>query len=103
MEANCRLSDNLDTAIGAVSCLTIVLAFKEPDRESTKVPLREKLAMLDPLGTSILIAAITALILALQWGGISLPWSNAKVWGCLLSFGVGVAIFIGLQIRDKDK
>lgn len=67
------------------------------------MPLGEKLATLDPFGTCILIGAVTSLILALQWGGVSLPWSNAKVWGCLLAFVLGVVVFVVLQIHLKER
>ncbi|KAH8203347.1 hypothetical protein TruAng_002442 [Truncatella angustata] len=72
-------------------------------RESTKMPLREKLSTLDPIGSCILIGAITCLILGLQWGGITLPWSDSKVWGCLVGFALSMAVFIVLQIHRKER
>ena len=75
----------------------------EPDRESTKKPLKEKLNSLDPLGTILLIGMTTSLILALQWGGITLPWSNSKVWGCLLGFGLTLIVFVLYQNRLGEK
>ncbi|KAM7214074.1 hypothetical protein V8F06_010513 [Rhypophila decipiens] len=51
----------------------------------------------------ILIGAVTSSILALRWGGITLPWSDPKAWGCLLGFFLLVTIFVALQIRQKDR
>ncbi|KAK3315841.1 major facilitator superfamily domain-containing protein [Apodospora peruviana] len=93
----------INLPIGAVSTLVTVYSFDEPDRESTKMPVREKLASLDPIGSFILIGAVTSLILALQWGGITLPWSDSKVWGCLLGFVLLVAVFVAHQIRQKER
>ena len=79
------------------------IAFKEPKRESTQKPLREKLATLDPVSTLILIGSMACLVLALQWGGSILPWSDSKVWGCLLGFALLLCLFVALQVRHKDK
>ncbi|RYP74742.1 hypothetical protein DL771_002806 [Monosporascus sp. 5C6A] len=93
----------INLPIGFVSILVTVSFFREPERESTKMPIREKLSTLDPIGSCILIGAITCLILALQWGGITLPWSDSKVWGCLLGFVLTMAVFIALQIHRKER
>jgi MFS transporter, DHA2 family, glioxin efflux transporter len=83
--------------------LLIFLTFVEPERESTKKPLREKILSLDPLGTVIVMGCIVCLILALQWGGISRPWSDSNVWGCFLGFILTLVLFIALQIRQKER
>ncbi|KAH9883276.1 putative MFS toxin efflux pump [Xylariomycetidae sp. FL2044] len=93
----------INLPIGFVATLIVVFGFSEPERESTKVPLREKLASLDPISSCILLGAITSLILALQWGGVTYPWSDSKVWGCLLGFALLLTVFVLLQIRRKDK
>jgi hypothetical protein len=99
-----RLADHhLHIAIGAVAALITVFGFTEPDRESTKVPLHEKFATLDPISSCILLGTITCLLLALQWGGVTLPWSNSKVWGCLLGFILLVVVFVALQIHRKER
>jgi len=79
------------------------LFIEEPVRESTKKPLREKLGSLDPLGTIILIGSVTCLILALQWGGVTHPWSDSRVWGCLVGFGLTLILFIVYQNRLGEK
>ncbi|TAQ84789.1 hypothetical protein B7494_g6895 [Chlorociboria aeruginascens] len=50
----------------------------------------------------ILIAAMVCLLLALQWGGNDYPWSNSRVYGCLIGFGLLLALFIALQTRHAD-
>lgn len=64
---------------------------------------KEKLKQIDLLGAFLLICAIVCLLLALQWGGTTYPWSNSKVWGCLLGFGLLISIFIALQIKLGDR
>ncbi len=49
-----------------------------------------------------MICAIVCLLLALQWGGTTYPWSNSKVWGCLLGFGLLMTVFTGIQLWKGD-
>ena len=65
--------------------------------------VKEKIKQIDILGAFFLICAITCLLLALQWGGSQKPWSDSKVWGCLLGFGLLILVFIGLQFYLKDR
>lgn len=64
---------------------------------------KEKIRQIDLLGAFLLICAVVCLLLALQWGGTTYPWSNSKVWGCLLGFGLIISIFIALQIKLGDR
>ncbi len=70
---------------------------------STKKSLREKLASLDPISAALLLASLTCLVLGLQWGGVSLPWTDSRVWGTILGFGLMLAVFVVRQIRLKEK
>ena len=58
---------------------------------------------MDLLGAFFLICSIICLLLALQWGGTTYAWSDSKVWGCLLGFGLIITVFIGLQFWRGDK
>ncbi|KAI8635300.1 major facilitator superfamily domain-containing protein [Xylariaceae sp. FL1651] len=61
----------------------------------------EKLRQIDIGGALLLIGGIASLLLALQWGGTIYPWSNPKVFGTLIGFGVILTVFIFFQIRDQ--
>ena len=79
---------------GAIVWLLIVLFLTLPDANADRrLPLKEKLKYMDPIGTVILVGAISCLLLALQWGGQSLPWNSGKVIGLLVGFGVLVLLF----------
>jgi uncharacterized membrane protein len=58
---------------------------------------------MDLLGALFLISAIVCLLLALQWGGITYPWSNSKVWGNLLGFGLLISTFTAIQFWRGEK
>lgn len=65
--------------------------------------VKEKLKQIDLLGAFFLICAIVCMLLALQWGGTTYAWSDSKVWGCLLGFGLLIIIFIGIQIKLGER
>lgn len=89
--------------MSAICLLFTYVAFKEPSRETTNVPLKAKLVSLDPIGTCLILASMTCLVLALQWGGAVLPWNDSRVWGTLLGFGLLLVLFLLLQVRQKEK
>lgn len=64
---------------------------------------RAKLGEMDLWGAAVIIFAVVSLLLALQWGGTIYPWSDPKVWGCLLAFGLLTVVFVALQIWLGDK
>ncbi len=65
--------------------------------------VKEKIKQIDLLGAFFLITAITSLLLALQWGGTVYPWSDSKVWGCILSFGLLILVFCCIQVWLKER
>ena len=68
-----------------------------------RLSLREKLTRLDIFGASLLGAGLVALFFALQWGGTKYPWSDSRVYGCLIAFGILIAAFAGLQAKKKEE
>jgi len=48
---------------------------------------------MDPLGTFTIMAAIICYLLALQWGGVTKPWSSGSVIGTLVAFCLLLIIF----------
>jgi len=67
------------------------------------MPLREKLLQMDLLGTFIIMAAITCFLLALQYGGVTYAWSEAKVIGLLVGFVALVVVFITVEWWMKTR
>ena len=63
----------------------------------------KRLLRIDPSGAALLTASFASLFLALEWGGVVLPWSSPRVWGCLLAFGLIVIVFVALQIVRKEQ
>ncbi|MCJ1458965.1 hypothetical protein MMC28_009342 [Mycoblastus sanguinarius] len=59
--------------------------------------LHEKAFRLDPIGTFFFLPAIICLLLALQWGGLTYNWSNARIIVLLILFGLCFIIFTLVQ------
>ncbi|KAL0930159.1 MFS transporter [Colletotrichum truncatum] len=75
---------------------------KPPPAVKGSLPWTQKLRQLDIPGAILILGATVCLNLALQWGGIVYPWSNANVFGCLIGFGVLLLTFLFLQFRGKE-
>ena len=69
-----------------------------PERSSTT--LREKIDRLDPIGTVFFLPSIICLLLALQWGGSTYDWSNARIIVLLV---LGGLLFVAFLIVQKVK
>ncbi|KAF3084453.1 hypothetical protein TWF569_006971 [Orbilia oligospora] len=92
----------INLPIGGVAFAVVLFFFRPPERKITNLTVRERIAKIDILGAFFLISAIVCLLLALQWGGFSYPWSDSRVWGCILGFGLIIGVFIYIQYREQD-
>jgi hypothetical protein len=72
------------------------------DVNAQKTTLLQTIWKLDPLGAVLVIAAVVCILLALQWGGQSLPWNSSEVIGLLVGFVLLMAVFIWTQWRLGD-
>ena len=93
----------INLPFGGIALAIVFFFFSNPPRRHTDMSVKEKIKQIDILGAFFLIAAITSLLLALQWGGTVYPWSDSKVWGCLLSFGLLILVFCGIQVWLKER
>ncbi|KAK2872000.1 hypothetical protein FQN49_002636 [Arthroderma sp. PD_2] len=64
---------------------------------------KECIVALDPVSAMVLVASITALLISIQWGGGRYPWSNPKVWTCIMSAAILFAVFCALQWRRGER
>ncbi|KAI1102406.1 putative MFS aflatoxin efflux pump [Jackrogersella minutella] len=85
----------INLPFGGIAMLVIAFLLHVPDRKATEIPTRAKLAQLDAIGTILLIPGVVCLLLALQWGGLTYPWSNGRIIALLT---LGVALFLGFTL-----
>ena len=65
-----------------------------------KTTWREKVTRMDPIGTVLFLPSIICLLLALQWGGVTYNWSNARIIVLLIVAGL---LAVGFVIVQKWK
>ncbi|KAF2280317.1 MFS general substrate transporter [Westerdykella ornata] len=93
----------INLPFGAVGLVLVWFTLrKPPPAVKGHLPWKQKLRQLDLLGATLLLGATSCLNLALQWGGISYPWSDSKVFGCLIGFGLLLITFLYLQFQGKE-
>jgi hypothetical protein len=66
------------------------------------VSWRQQIKQLDPFGTLVLLPGIVCFLLALQWGGETYPWNDARVIALFVLGGVLFLAFIGIQIWQQE-
>ncbi len=72
--------------IGAITIATILLFIKPQHSFRLKddpTPTWRRIVGLDWIGTILCLGMVTSLLLALQWGGVTKPWSDKSVIACL--------------------
>lgn len=91
---------SLSLPIGALSALVVFFFLNPPSRpkSETKKPILVRIRELDLIGALILTAAVTCLLLALQWGGNEYQWNDRRIIGLLVGFGLLTILFIGSQV-----
>ncbi|KAK5054658.1 hypothetical protein LTR84_001550 [Exophiala bonariae] len=92
----------INLPIGAIAIAAVFFFFSNPVRKHSDLTLKQKIGQIDLLGAFFLICAIVCLLLALQWGGTTYPWSHSKVWGNILGFGLLISVFTGIQLWKGD-
>ena len=80
--------------MGAVTLATLIFFFRpQPRKSSFREPLHRRILELDLVGNFLIIGAIIMILLALQLGGVQLPWNSAQIVGLLVGGGLGLLIF----------
>ncbi|KAI3398901.1 hypothetical protein diail_8410 [Diaporthe ilicicola] len=91
--------------IGAVSAIVVLLVLNPPPRpkSETDKPVLVRIRELDLTGALLLTAAVTCLLLVLQWGGKEYPWSDGRIIGLFVGFALLTIVFVGTQIWIGEK
>ncbi|KAJ3912102.1 ABC transporter [Lentinula edodes] len=94
----------INLPIGGISLLALTFLLKaspplgsDPTKRSLNDILRQILKV-DYVGATLVAAAVTCLVLALQWGGNTKPWSDKAVIISFVFAGVTAVTFIAWEI-----
>ncbi|KAH7165089.1 major facilitator superfamily domain-containing protein [Fusarium sp. MPI-SDFR-AT-0072] len=96
---------NINLSLGLVTVLFVSFFFNPPQSGSpkNKPSWKGQLSNFDLEGSACFLPAIISLLLALQWAGSKYPWSDSRIIGLLVVFGVLILLFVAIQWWKKDK
>lgn len=80
----------------------ITFMLKANEASQKGLTIRQQLGQLDLLGEFFLLPSVVCLLLALQWGGSTYPWSNGRIIALFVLFGVLLICFILVQIWKPE-
>ncbi len=63
-----------------------------------RLPIRKRQVNIDWWGALLLVAGVSAILLATQSGGTDYPWSSWQIIGL---FGLGAVLLVGFVIRER--
>jgi len=87
----------INLPIGAVAILLLILFLRLPPLPKSELTATEKFKRMDPLGNLVFTPSIVSLLLALQWGGSTYAWNNARVVALLVLAAVLFAVWVVIQ------
>ncbi|EPE30561.1 MFS general substrate transporter [Glarea lozoyensis ATCC 20868] len=88
----------INLPFGALAMAIIPFCLKIPSRDTTRLPWMKKLAQFDGLGCLCFMSGVVCLVLALQWGGVSYMWNDARIIVLLTLMSVLLVAFVVVQI-----
>lgn len=77
--------------------MAIFLMLKPTEPEQKGLSIKQQLLQLDLLGEFFLLPCIVSLLLALQRGGSTYPYSDGKIIALFVLFGVLATAFVAVQ------
>ena len=89
----------INLPIGGVTVAVILFIFTPVPQPGgiSKLAWKKRIEQLDILGTVFFIPGVVCLLIALQWGGFTYPWSDGRIIALFVVFGVCILTFIGIQ------
>lgn len=97
-----EMNSNLPIGAVVLVILQIFLRIRGAPRANQDLPMRQKLRHMDPLGCLFFISAVSCVLLALQWGGQSKPWSSSTIIGLFIGAGLLAAVFGYTQVKRRE-
>jgi hypothetical protein len=92
----------INLPIGAITFALLSFTIQHTEAPMPGLSFRQQLSRLDLLGTAIFLPGITCLLLALQWGGGTYPWSNGRIIALFVVFGLCMIAFCAIQTWKQE-
>ncbi|KAL8795402.1 MAG: hypothetical protein Q9195_002143 [Heterodermia aff. obscurata] len=94
----------INLPVGGIAVAVMIFFFSPVPQPGGMPQLswKERMAQLDIPGTLFFIPGVVCLLVALQWGGSTYPWSNGRMIALFIVFGLCIIIFIGIQFWKPE-
>lgn len=92
----------INLPIGGVAMVVLAIFLKATAPAKAGTTWKAQVSQLDPLGTLFFLPGIICLLLALQWGGSTYAWSNARIIVLFILFAILFTLFVVIQILKKS-
>jgi len=89
----------INLPIGGITIAALVFMFHPPTRRVENEPIWTRVKRLDLIGATLFIPGIVMILMALQWGGVTYPWSSSRIIGLFVGAAVILIIFVLWQWR----
>lgn len=94
----------INLPFGSVAAVFILFLLPVPKKDRpAHLPLKEQILQMDIEGTICFLPGVIALLLALQWGGSTYAWSNGRIIGLFIVFGVLLIAFVAIQFWKQER
>lgn len=97
-----RACYGINIPLGIAGLLVVLFFLEVPHNPNYDRPWKEKIKGLDLLGTSLIVPALTCLLLALEWGGTTYGWANFRIIVSLILFVILFALFGWVQYKSQE-
>lgn len=102
--ASWRWAFYINLPLGAALYAAFMLLIKPPANPAQAfTSFSDLVRTLDLMGLAVLTPTVVCLLLALQWGGISYPWSDGRIIALLVVTGVLGVAFIALEFWQGEQ
>ncbi|KAK0650673.1 Efflux pump roqT [Lasiodiplodia hormozganensis] len=93
----------INLPVGAVVAVVVFFVIKQSDPPTNAAMSgKDKLMQLDPLGQFFFVPGMVCLLLALQWGGSTYNWANARIIVLLILAILLIAAFVVVQAINRN-
>lgn len=88
----------INLPFGAITAVILMIWLRMPATRERESTAWNTFMEFDPLGTIAFVPGVICLLLALQWGGTTYPWSDGRIIALFVVFAVLIISFVGIQI-----
>jgi hypothetical protein len=92
----------INLPIGGLAMVVLAIVLKATAPAKAGTTFHAQLSQLDPFGTLCFLPGVSCLLLALQWGGSTYAWSNARIVVLFIFSGIFIVAFVIIQVWKGD-